>query len=123
MSHDMDHDIFGDTEYGKLALKRLADPHPDFRLYSAGWLGEVNDRQVMRVTGAVFRRALRGPNAGKLSMLVKGTSRTAYLTSAEIDSLAGELKRTATASSTTNNLAGQRTALRKALTECATLKD
>jgi hypothetical protein len=84
MSHDIEHDIFADTDYGKLALKELADPHPDFRLYFAGWLRNGLDRNVMEVRGAVFRRALRGANTGKLCILVKGTGRAVYLTAAQL---------------------------------------
>lgn len=80
----MEHDIFGDTDYGKLALKRIADPHPDFRLYFAGWLGSGVEREVMEVRGAVFRRAKRGENAGRLSILVKGTTRTTYITAEQL---------------------------------------
>jgi hypothetical protein len=115
MSHDMEHDIFGDTDYGKLALKRIADPHPDFRLYSAGWLGKGNDRHVMRVTGAVFRRALRGPNIGKLSKLVKGTERTAYLTAAE---LADKAAMAITPRSTTDARCSVRETIQHALDKC-----
>jgi hypothetical protein len=84
MSHDMSHDIFGETSYGKLALTRMADPHPDFRLYYAGWMGAGAEHQVMKVSGAVFRRALRGANKGKLCILVKGTNRNAYLSGADV---------------------------------------
>lgn len=87
MSYDMDEDIFGDTDYGKLALKRIADPSPDFRLYFAGWLGSGLQRDVLEVRGAVFRRAQRGVNAGKLCVLVKGTTRTTYITA---DQLSGK---------------------------------
>lgn len=39
---------------------------------------------VMKVTGAEFRIAKTGKYAGKLSIIVKGTDRTAYVTKEEI---------------------------------------
>lgn len=83
-----DVDVFAEVSYGKLALQRIAPTHPDFRLFYAGYLGNKNERDVMKVTGAVFRRALRGKNAGKLSIMVPGTTQTIYLTSKEIEEFA-----------------------------------
>lgn len=82
---DMEHDIFAKVSYGKLALKKLAPVGENFRLYSAGWIGEkLEEMTVMQVTGADFRRALSGKNKGKLSILIKGTERTAYVTADEM---------------------------------------
>lgn len=81
---DMTKDIFADQSYGKVALQKVAPTEPNFRLYKAGWLGKVNSREVMEVTGAVFRQATRGPNKGKLSIMVPGTTRTVHVTAAEM---------------------------------------
>lgn len=81
---DMTEDIFADQSYGKVALQKIAPTDPKFRLYKAGWLGAGNVREVMRVTGAVFREAMRGPNKGKLSIMVPGTQRSVMVTHAEM---------------------------------------
>jgi hypothetical protein len=47
----------------------------------------------MRVVGAVFRRAESGKNKGKLTILVKGTDRTAYVLASEMKELEQELQR------------------------------
>jgi hypothetical protein len=83
----MDIDLFADTNYGKLALQKIAPTNPDFRLYYAGWMGKDNDRQVMKVTGAVFRLAKSGKLKGQLSIMVPDTSRTAYVTPDEMTAL------------------------------------
>lgn len=85
MDVDMEKDILAAETYGKIALQKLAPVHENFRLYEAGWLGEKPaDFQVMKVVGAEFRAAKSGPNKGKLSILVKGTQRTAFVTREEI---------------------------------------
>lgn len=82
---DMEKDFFAEQPYGQLALKKMAPTPADFRLYSAAWLGQKpTDRQVMKITGGEFRRAKTGKNKGKLSILVKGTTKTVFLTSEEI---------------------------------------
>ena len=80
----MEIDLFADTSYGKVALQKIAPTNPDFRLYCAGWMGEANDRQVMKVMGAVFRPAQRGRFKGQLHIKVTNTERTAYVTSEEL---------------------------------------
>lgn len=80
-------DLFADTTYGRLALQKLAPVAPNFRLFSAGWLGDNNQRDVMDVTGAEFREAKRGPRKGQLCILVKGTQRTAYVTAEEMKAI------------------------------------
>ena len=86
---DMEQDVFADQPYGKVALQKLAPVPENFRLYSACWLGkEPKDFTVMEVTGAEFRVAKTGPNKGKLSVLVAGTKRTTYVTSAEMKAAA-----------------------------------
>lgn len=81
---DMTEDIFADQSYGALALQKLAPTDSNFRLHKAGWLGKGDMREVIAVTGAVFRHATRGPNKGKLSIMVPHTSRTAHVTSGEM---------------------------------------
>jgi len=81
---DMMVDIFAEQVYGKIALKKMASDNEDFRLYAARWMGNGRSRDVMEVTGAVFRIAKSGINKGCLSIMMKGTKRTAYVTSAEM---------------------------------------
>ena len=79
---DMTKDPFADTEFGKVALAKLEPCKPNFRLYCAGWLetgGPPETWEVMEVTGAEFREAKRGPNKGKLSILVPHTQRTVHV--------------------------------------------
>lgn len=83
-------DVFAETTYGKLALKKLAPVGPNFRLYCAGWLGDGMQRDVMDVTGAEFREAKRGPRKGQLCILVPSTQRTAYVTASEMAAAEGE---------------------------------
>lgn len=82
---DMTEDIFADQSYGALALQKLAPADSNFRLYKAGWLGKGDVREVIAVTGAVFRHATRGPNKRKLSIMVPHTSRTVHMTSDEMN--------------------------------------
>lgn len=89
---DLREDIFADQSYGKLALQKFAPVDPNFRLYIAGWMGKANERRVMKVTGAVFREAQRGPRKGQLSIMVPGTTRSVYVTSAEMAALEAEAK-------------------------------
>jgi hypothetical protein len=81
---DMTEDIFADQSYGKIALQKIASTDPNFRLYLAGWLGDKPPFEVMEVRGAVFRHATRGPNKGKLSVKVPGTTRTVHVTAGEM---------------------------------------
>lgn len=80
----MTDDLFAEYTFGKLALQKIASADPGFRLYLAGWTGPVNQREVMEVKGAVFREPLRGPNKGKLSIMVPNTSRTVKVTATEM---------------------------------------
>lgn len=83
---NMEHDIFAEQSYGKAALKKMAPVPENFRIYSAGWLGEKpEDWTVMEVTGAQFRAAKTGKNKGKLSVMVAGTKRTVYVTHDEMN--------------------------------------
>lgn len=81
----METDIFAQQVFGKIALQKLAPVPENFRLYYAAWLGAKPDNiQVMKVVGAEFRAAKKGPNKGNLSILIKGTQRTTYVTNEEL---------------------------------------
>lgn len=83
---DMTIDIFVQQPFGRIALKKLAPVSENFRLYAAGWLGDKpSEWNVMQVTGAEFRVATAGKNKGKMTVMVKGTKRTAYVTSEEMN--------------------------------------
>lgn len=87
MPADMTEDTFAAQPYGKIALKKLPPLPQNFRLFSAGWLGEkAQDWDTMKVTGAEFREAISGTNKGKLAIMVKGTQRSAYVTRQEMAS-------------------------------------
>jgi hypothetical protein len=77
-------DLFADTTFGKVALAKIKPTDPNFRLYFAGWLGDIATADTMKVTGAVFREAKRGPRKGELCIVVPGTKRVAYVTVAEM---------------------------------------
>lgn len=85
---DMTVDIFAEEPYGKAALKKLnklRKVHANFRLYSAGFVGDNDDTSTMCIKGAQFRVAKRGPNKGKLCIMVPDTIRTVYVTSKECE--------------------------------------
>ena len=88
---DMEEDIFADQPYGKVALQKMSKSGPvpeGFRLFCAGWLGDKPEEwEVMKVTGAEFRRAKSGPNKGKLCVMVQKTTRTVYVTKTEMDEI------------------------------------
>lgn len=86
---DMSVDLFAEQSYGKIALKKLAPTDENFRLFEAGYLGNDNQRDVLEVKGAVFRKALRGPNKGQLSIKVPDTTRAAYVTADEMRNFDG----------------------------------
>jgi hypothetical protein len=81
---DMTEDVFADLTFGKIALQKFASPEPNFRLYIAGWVGRANQCEVMQVTGAVFRKAMRGPNKGLLTIMIPKTTRTVLITAEEM---------------------------------------
>ena len=82
---DMQKDMMAEHGYGKAALQKLAPTPENFRLYQAEWLGDKpSEWTVMKVTGAEFRAAKTGPNKGKLSVMVEGSKRTAFVTEAEM---------------------------------------
>ena len=82
---DMRNDLFAEYSYGKVALQKIGVADPNFKLYFAGWLGNGNERQVMRVNGAIFREAKSGPNKGQLCIKVPGTERSTLVTAREMD--------------------------------------
>lgn len=85
MPMDVEVDTFAQTGFGKAALCKMGEVPENFRLYEAGWLGERPEEfSVMEVKGAEFRAAKRGPNKGKLSIIVPGTRRTVYVSREEI---------------------------------------
>jgi len=77
-------DLFSECTFSKIALQKIASPYPNFRIYSAGWLGDSQPWEIMEVNGAVFREALRGPRKGQLSVMVPNTSRSTYITAQEM---------------------------------------
>lgn len=76
------HGIFADYPFGRAALARLAPLPENFVLFEAENLGKGNG---MKVTGAVFRLAMRGPNKGKRTIMVPGTQQVVYLSVDEIN--------------------------------------
>lgn len=80
---DMTIDIFAEHAFGKAALAKLAPLDPNFRLYSAA---HVDNKGTIRVTGAVFAPGKCGRYKGVLSVLVKGTEQTVYVTKSDVAS-------------------------------------
>jgi hypothetical protein len=76
-------DLFADTRFGKIALKKLDDKRENFMLYEAERVGD-GDAAALKCTGAVFRKALKGPRKGEICVRVAGTDRTAYVAISEI---------------------------------------
>lgn len=57
--------MMGATSFGRAEMKKMQCASPNFRIYEAEWLGDnPKDCDTMRVTGAEFREATRGPNKG-----------------------------------------------------------
>ena len=83
MTTDMTRDFFAEYAYGKAALIKMGDVCENFRLYCCSWLDD--ERTVMEVTGAEFRKAKRGKFKGILSIIVPGTKKTVFVAKAEID--------------------------------------
>lgn len=75
-----------DTSYGKAALKKMGEVPENFFIYQAGWLEDnPKDFDTMEVKGAVFRAALRGKNKGKICVMVKGTEKTVFIQSKDME--------------------------------------
>lgn len=80
--------FFKDTPFVNIALKKLSPVADNFRFFRSKWLGDKPEEwEVMEVTGAEFREAKSGRNKGKLSIMVSGTTRTAYVTVKEMEEL------------------------------------
>lgn len=90
MSADMSEKLFENYPYGKAALKKLGDLPENFRLYSAALQGESQNYHGMELKGAEFRAAKTGKYKGQLSIMVKNTQRTTYVSMAEIRAEEGE---------------------------------
>ena len=84
----VDQDIFADTDFGKIALKRMAEQSPlpeGFRLFSAGWMEDHPEKfWNFKVIGAQFRMAKTGKNKGKPTIKVEGTERVSVITKREL---------------------------------------
>jgi hypothetical protein len=92
---DMREDLFSGQPYGKIALEKIKPSSPNFRFYCAGWIengGPPETWDTMKVTGAEFREAKRGPNKGKLCVAVPGTKRTAHVHVSELKARESELE-------------------------------
>ncbi|MEX3629733.1 MAG: hypothetical protein VB138_09910 [Burkholderia sp.] len=79
---DLKHDPFADTQFGRIALARIKPTSANFRLYEAGWLetgGPPDTWEIFEVIGAEFREVTRGPNQGKLSVMIPNTRRTVHI--------------------------------------------
>lgn len=85
MAADMSVKLFERYAYGKAALKKMGDVPENFRLYNAALQGNYPNYHGMQVEGAEFRSPKTGKYKGQLSILVKGTRRTAYVSNAEIN--------------------------------------
>jgi hypothetical protein len=79
------HAVMQRTSFAQAALAKLAPVPEGFRIYYGGSV-EVNPpfSGQMRVKGAVFREATRGPNKGRLCIRVHGTERAVTVTPEEI---------------------------------------
>lgn len=82
-------DVMHETSYGKAALRKLGAMAPvgeSFRLYAAEWLGgsKPEDWHAMKVTGADFRVATRGPSKGRPTVMVRHSKRVAIVTIEEM---------------------------------------
>ena len=86
MAADMRDAIYHQMDFGQLALQKLGQTAPNFRLYLAGIKPEPpKDWTHMEVVGAIFRAPLSGPNKGTLSVMVPGTRKVVKLSRSELD--------------------------------------
>ena len=86
MLDDMTEDVFRGFASGEIAiikLERNAPVSKNFRFYEGEWVGEGS---AFKLTGGEFRVAKSGKNKGVFCVLIPGTSRTVYVTPAEIAS-------------------------------------
>ena len=78
-------DIMGNSRFGKAALRKLAPVPTNFRIYAAGWIGTRPEKwNAMKVSGAQFRPAKRGPRAGQMCILIPRTVRHTVVTREEM---------------------------------------
>lgn len=81
---------FQNESYVKAARAKLARTLPNglpenFFIYQAEWLGDYkSDNCVMKLTGAVFRKATRGPRKGLFAVKMPGAPLTVFLSPAEV---------------------------------------
>jgi len=90
MASDMTVDIFANYDFGKAALKKMAEKaflSKNFRLYYGDNLGP---EKGMLVRGAEFRKATNGKNKGKLSIMISGTTLQVIVTQKDIAALSDE---------------------------------
>lgn len=86
MAFDLNEKSMERTAHGRLALQKFGNVPENFRLFDAGLQPEDPVNWVrMRVTGAEFRAAKTGPNKGKLTQLLAGTTRTVVLERHELE--------------------------------------
>lgn len=81
-------DVFAQSNFGRVALRKLAQAGalPEgFQLFSAAWLGQPCEFEVMQVKGCQFVAAKSGRFAGQLVCRVRGTVRSVLVTKAELD--------------------------------------
>ncbi|WP_186198846.1 hypothetical protein [Burkholderia gladioli] len=79
---DLRQDPYANSHVGRIALEKIKPTSPHFRLYAAGWLetcGPPETWEIFEVAGAEFREAKRGPNKGKLSIMVPNTRRIVHI--------------------------------------------
>lgn len=81
MSMNMDDRTWDESGFGKAALQKMGEVPDNFRLYSAGWVGEYPNCHGMQVTGAEFERMKRKTTHGNK---IKGTERSVYVSKNEI---------------------------------------
>lgn len=85
MTADMRNAIYHQMDFGQLALQKLGQTDPNFRLYLAGIKPEPPKEWThMEVVGAVFREPKTGPNKGTLSLMVPGTRKSVKLSRNEL---------------------------------------
>lgn len=85
MKNDLTNHFFENTDIGKVALNKFGVVKENFRIYEVGHMiehGAVS--QLIKVTGAEFRKAKSGPNKGKLCIEIPKTKITTYILPEEI---------------------------------------
>lgn len=83
----MTQDLFGQTIFGQLALKKMAPLPEGFLLYRAEWLGKFPEWREMELTGRVFRAPASGPRKGEPCIPVPGTIRSVIVSVDEVRSV------------------------------------